>query len=502
MMGAGWRSGGVLALAALLALPCKAQDATPSVAALAAEIRANYDTARAEAKVPGTVFGVVQNGKLVFVEGLGVRDLASGRAVDADTRFRIASMSKAFTALAILHLRDEGKLSLEAPAARYVPELAAWKLPTGDSRAITVADLLHHRAGLVSDDPWGDRQQELSEPEFTALIAAGMDFASPPGVRHEYSNYGYALLGRVIANVTGRPYQDYIRETIMRPLGMSDTGYDIFASPPAARALGYRWQDGAWLREPEMRDGAFGAMGGIETTANDYAKWVAFLLAAWPPRDEPETGPIRRATVRDLAATLAYMPPIERASELGPPCRQSIGYAAGLRVVGDCELGRVLTHGGGYPGYGSNMILLPAAGVGAFVFSNRTYAGLGTANFKTLLILRRAGAIPDRSLPLSAGLVAAYEAAKRAWTTGSLEGIPLARNVALDKDLSRRAREIAEIKELVGACQMDEPVAPISAMEGRFEWSCAKGVVVGRVQRAPTPRVELQALEFGGGPRS
>ena len=71
-------------------------------------------------------------------------------------------MSKAFTALAILHLRDTGKLSLDAPAVRYVPELANWKLPTADSRPITVADLLHHRAGLVTDDPWGDRQQVLT----------------------------------------------------------------------------------------------------------------------------------------------------------------------------------------------------------------------------------------------------------------------------------------------------------------------------------------------------
>ena len=463
---------------------------------MAEEIRANYDGARVEAHVPGTVFGVVKDGKLVLVRGLGVRDTQSARPVDADTRFRIASMSKAFTALAILHLRDTGKLSLDAPAVRYVPELANWKLPTADSRAITVADLLHHRAGLVTDDPWGDRQQVLSEPDFTALIGSGVEFANAPGVRHEYSNYGYALLGRIISNVTGKRYQDYIRETIMLPLGMTSTSYDVLASPPGSRALGYRWEDEAWVREPDMRDGAFGAMGGVETTASDYARWISFLLAAWPARDEAEQGPVRRATVRDLVASLSFMPPIERAEELGAPCRQSIGYGAGMRVIGDCELGRVLTHGGGYPGYGSNMILLPDAGVGAFVFSNKTYTGLSIANFRALLMLRRAGAIPDRRAAASPGMLKAYDLAKQAWTAASVEGLPLAANVAMDKDLARRAREMAGLKQRMGDCAMREALVPVSAMEGKFEWSCANGRVSGRLLRAPITEFQLQAIDF------
>lgn len=484
------------ALAGLLTVATPVAAEQPPIETMRSEIHANYDEARVENHVPGTVYGVVKDGSLVLVEGLGVRDIESKVPVDADTRFRIASMSKAFTALAILHLRDQGKIALDAPASRYVPELATWKLPTADSRPITVADLLHHSAGLVTDDPWGDRQQVLSEPEFTALIASGMDFATAPGVNMEYSNYGYALLGRIISNITGKRYQDYIRETIMRPLGMSSTSYDVFASPTGARALGYRWQDEAWVREPDMRDGAFGAMGGVETTARDYARWMAFLLAAWPPRDGPDEGPVKRSTVRDLVSSINHMPPIDRAKDLGEPCRQSIGYAAGLRVIGDCELGRVLTHGGGYPGYGSNMILLPDAGVGAFVFSNKTYTGLSVANFRTLLLLRRAGAIPDRPVAVSTGLARAYELAKQAWTAGSVEGLPLAVNVPLDQNLTRRARELAELKQQVGACAMSEAVSPLSAMEGRFEWTCGKGNIAGHLLRAPTLTFQLQAIDF------
>ncbi|ANY20503.1 D-alanyl-D-alanine-carboxypeptidase/endopeptidase AmpH precursor [Tsuneonella dongtanensis] len=467
-----------------------------SIDSLLGEIHAIYETDRVAAHVPGTVYGIVSDGKLVFVEGLGTRDPKTGVPVDAYTRFRIASMSKAFTGLAILHLRDEGRIDLGAAVSRYVPEVADWRLPTADSRAPTVSDLLHHTAGLVEDNPWGDRQQVLTEPEFTQLIGSGMDFANAPGTEFEYSNYGYALLGRIITNVSGKRYQDYIRETIMLPLGMASTSYDVFSSPASERAIGYRWQDDEWVREPDMRDGAFGAMGGVETTANDYAKWMAFLLSAWPPSDAPETGPVRRSTVRDLVSVVSYAPPGNRPEVLGAPCRWSAGYGAGLRVLGECELGRVLTHSGGYPGYGSHMALVPSAGVGIFVFNNATYTSLGLTNYKALLALRRAGAIPDKPLPISTGLTAAYELAKRAWASGTVAGLPLANNVVPDRDLGRRSQDIATIKQAVGACETGSPVVPVSAMEGRFEWTCTSGRVAGRVQRAPTADLQLQVVSF------
>lgn len=487
----------VLAAAALaFSVPAAAQDTAPGINSLLGDVHAIFEQDRVTAHVPGTVYGIVKDGKLVFVEGLGTRDPKTGAPVDADTRFRIASMSKAFTALAILHLRDEGKIDLGAPVSRYVPETAGWSLPTKDSRAITVSDLLHHTAGFVEDNPWGDRQQVLTEAEFDAVMRSGMDFANAPGVAMEYSNYGYALLGRIVSNVSGVRHQDYIRQTIMLPLGMTSTTYDVLANPARSRAIGYRWQDGEWVREPDMRDGAFGAMGGVETTANDYAKWMAFLLSAWPADDAPETGPVRRSTVRDLVSTLSYVPPAMRSDALGPECRQSFGYGAGLRVVGDCDLGRVLTHSGGYPGYGSHMVLLPEAGVGSFVFNNATYTSLGLSNYKALLRLRRAGAIPDRPLPLSKGLSEAYALARSAWDRGSLEGVPLANNVAPDRDLARRAREIAELKRKVGTCAAVANYKAISAMEGEFEWACTNGKVAGRVQRAPTAQLELQVIEF------
>ena len=287
----------LLALAFACSTPAPA--AAPDKAALT-EVDKIFADWQLAAHAPGLVYGVVADGQA----GRGARPRrpghSVGRAGHPDSLFRIASMSKAFTALAILKLRDEGKLSLDAPAELYVPELKGWAYPTSDSPKITVRNLLTHNAGFVEDNPWGDRQQVLTEPEFTAMLKSGVPFSRAPGVAMEYSNLGYATLGRIISNVSGTRYQDYIRREIMLPLGMTSTTYDIFASPKARRSIGYRWQDNRWVREPDMKDGAFGAMGGVETSASDYAKWVAFLLSAWPARDGPDAGPVRRSSVREI----------------------------------------------------------------------------------------------------------------------------------------------------------------------------------------------------------
>ena len=249
--------------------PVLAQDA-----AVFAEVDRTMENYRLDAHIPGMVWGIVQDGRLVHVKGAGVQDIDTKRPVNADTLFRIASMTKAFTALSILKLRDEGKLALDAPVETYVPELRGWKYPTDDSPKIRVRELLTHTAGFVTDDPWGDRQTPLPEDDFTRLLRDGVPFTRPPATAMEYSNLGYALLGRIVANVSGQPYKDFVQRLLFTPLGMAATGYDVAAAPQERRALGYRWEDNAWKLEPTMAHGAFGAMGGIQTSAADYAKWV------------------------------------------------------------------------------------------------------------------------------------------------------------------------------------------------------------------------------------
>ncbi len=489
----------IVAAIASATAPVMAQS-TPSAvapsAAVASDIAAAFDRYMAEQHVPGLVYGLVEDGRLVLVRGVGVQDTDTRAPVTPDSLFRIASMSKAFTALAILKLRDDGKLALDDPAERYVPEMKGWRYPTADAPKITVRALLTHTAGYVEDNPWGDRQQPLSEPAFTAMLRGGVPFASGPGLRMEYSNFGYATLGRIVGTVSGMPYQRLIGRTLMTPLGMAATGYDIAAAAPASRARGYRWQDDAWVREPDMADGAFGAMGGVQTSANDYAKWVAFLLSAWPARDGADAGPVRRSTVREIVQGANFPTARMRPAAMGAPCRWASTYAMGWNVVDDCDLGRIVTHTGGYPGYGSVVALLPDAGVGVFAFANHNYAAPVLPAMQALLAMKAAGLATPRADPVSPGLAAAYAAARAAWVDGGIERAPLAVNMLLDRTAALRRRDIAAAKAKVGACATDAAIAPISAMEGRFTWRCATGTITGRVQRAPTPDLSLQVIDF------
>lgn len=480
----------------LLLRAMSAQAATPDAVALT-EVDKIFADWRLSAHVPGLVYGIVADGKLVHLKSMGVQDTATNAPVTPDSLFRIASMSKAFTALAILKLRDEGKLSLDAPAERYIPQLKAWRYPTSDSPRITVRNLLTHTAGFVEDNPWGDRQQVMSEAEFDKLLTAGVAFARPPGMAMEYSNLGYALLGRIITNISGKPYQDYIRGQIMQPLGMNSTTYDIFTSPQGRRAMGYRWQDNQWVKEPDMKDGVFGAMGGVETSANDYAHWVTFLLSAWPPRDGVESGPVRRATVREIATGNNFATGAMRAASVGgSACRQAVAYAMAWRAIDDCDLGTILTHTGGYPGYGSVVALLPNSGIGIFAFASRTYGAPSLPANRALMALQKAGVVKNVSVTLNADLASAYEAAKAVWRTGDINAAPLANNMLLDRDAERWRKQVEGLKAEVGACAATEALQPISAMEGRFAWTCEHGRVAGRVQRSPKATVKIQALNF------
>src|SRR5262245_34536008 len=253
-----------------------------------------------QAHVPGAAWGIVVDADLAHAGATGVRDVATKAPVDADTVFRIASMTKSFTAMAILKLRDEGKLSLEDPAERYVPELKGLRYPTSDSPRLTIRHLLSHSTGFPEDNPWGDQQLADTDDDLGRMIKSGIPFSNPPGIAYEYSNYGFGILGRIVQNVSGMPYTKYLTTAILEPLGMTSTFMQANAVPAARLAHGYRWQDEAWLEEPQLPDGSFGPMGGMLTSVADLSRWVGFMLAAFPPRDEADAGPVSRASRREM----------------------------------------------------------------------------------------------------------------------------------------------------------------------------------------------------------
>lgn len=473
-----------------------------TIDSVAPRIDALFRRFQQDAHVPGIVWGIVRDGRLVHFGASGVQDNETRRPVTADTLFRIASMSKAFTALAILKLRDDARLSLDALAETYVPELGGWTYPTGDSPRIRVRDLLSHVGGFVTDDPWGDRQTPLPEAEFTQMLRTGVPFTRAPQTAYEYSNFGYALLGRIVTNVSGRPFEEYIRDEIMAPLGMASTGHDIARAPQQRRALGYRWENDAWSREPDMAPGAFGAMGGVQTSANDYARWVAFLLSAWPPRDGPEQGPARRASVRELAQGANFPALGTRPGGRSNGCPQAVTYGMGMRVASDCALGFTLSHGGGYPGYGSFLLLLPEQGVGLFAFANRTYGAPVAPIWDAAAELREAGLLAARPLPVSPALATNYAAAGAMYRASNLAPgrERLAMNFLMDRSAENWAREFARLRREVGECSTGAPITATGALAGRFQWTCERGRLDGQLLLAPTNPPTIQALRLNVAP--
>lgn len=486
----------LIAASSIACTPAQAQ----TLDSLQPDIDAVFAKFQADAHVPGMVYGVVKDGRLAYVKGIGVQDLEAKRPVTPDSLFRIASMTKAFTALSVLSLRDKGKLRLDDLAEAYVPEVKRWTYPTSDSPRIRIRDLLAHVGGFVTDDPWGDRQQVLPQDDFTRMLKAGVPFSRTPQTAHEYSNFGYAILGRIVAKASGMPYRTYVERTILKPLGMTSSGYVVTDAPKDRRAIGYRWENDAWAEEPTMRDGAFNAMGGLQVSANDYAKWVAFLLSAWPPRDGPEIGPVKRATVREIAQGLNFVSVAQRSGASGPTaCKQALAYGMAWRVAQDCDLGLTLAHGGGYPGYGSHVMLMPEFGVGIFALSNRTYAGPSAPAWDSAVLMHKAGLLKRGEAPVSADLAAFYALAGQVYAAGEISALDgkVAMNFPLDRTADNWAKVLADLKSKSGNCATDAPITATGAMSGTFKWTCDKGEVQGQVLLAPTKSVTLQSLRFG-----
>ncbi len=442
-------------------------------------------------QLPGLAAGIVQKGVLVHTVTVGLADLEAARAVRPDTAFRIASMTKNMTALAILALRDQGRLTLDAPLSEYVPQFGAVPPATRDSPPVTVRMLMSHAAGFVTDDPWGDRVLGMTPGELDGLIARGRLFARPPGVAFEYSNLGYALLGRVLTNLSGTSYQSFIGKTFLAPLGMTRTTFDPQQAMGGDFAWGYRLDEKQWSRERVEPDGEVGAMGGLITTVPDYARWVAFLLSAWPPRDEPETGPVRRSTIREMGLwhSMPYLPDV-----VGGRAAAATAYGAGLMDSDDPKHGRRLHHPGGLPGYGSHVSMLPARGWGVFAFANRTYAPMSRLTVQLIDLLHDAAPKPSAAVS-SPALKRAVEAVVAAYGQGRIAaaGHVFAVNFLLDTPARYRDAELSALKRRLGGARLTA-IEPTHALAGRFTLACERGELTGTIVLSPDAEPGIQKL--------
>ncbi|MGQ0737294.1 MAG: serine hydrolase domain-containing protein [Acidobacteriota bacterium] len=450
--------------------------------------------------VPGAAWGIVIDGELAHSGFTGVRDIASKARVDADTAFRIASMTKSFTAMAILKLRDEGRLSLDDPAERYVPELKGLTYPTSDAPRITIRHLLSHAQGFPEDNPWGDQQLAATDAQMTAMLRQGIPFSNVPGVAYEYSNYGFAILGRIVSHVSGVPYATYVSEHILKPLGMNATTLEPTAVPAARLAHGYRWEDERWKEEPQLRDGAFGAMGGMLTSLRDLARYTGVFVSAWPPRDGPEMPPLARASLREMQQIARPRASVVTRSAEGAVQLNVGGYGFGLGVTETCRFGHVVAHSGGLPGFGSQMRWLPDYGVGLIAMGSRTYTGWGGVFNGALELLDQTGGLQPRMAQPSPALVQARDEVSSLivqWDEKLADRLA-ADNLFLDQSRERRRREIEALVAKVGACRAGGPFTQVeNALRGTWMLECERGAVHVSITLAPTMPPRVQFLEVG-----
>ena len=453
--------------------------------------------------VPGAAWGIVVDGKVAHIGTAGFRDLAKQQPVEGDTVFRIASMTKSFTAMAILQLRDAGKLSLDDPAEKYVPELRALRYPTTDSPRLTLRHLLTHSGGFPEDNPWGDQQLARSEEEFTAMLRQGIPFSNPPGIAYEYSNYGFAILGRVVTRVSGMPYTQYVEQKILRPLHMDSTTLEPAAVPATRLAHGYRWEDDQWKEEPQLANGAFGSMGGMLTSIDDLTKYVGVFLAAWPPRDEAEASPLKRSSLREMQQAWRPNTTTVTRDASGNTLLNVASYGYGLRVAQTCNFRHVVAHTGGLPGFGSQMRWLPEHGVGLIGFGSRTYTPWGKVFDTAFDALRATGALQPRAVQPSPAFTTAQadvNALIAQWDDAIADRMA-AMNLYLDSAKARRHQSLDALHQEVGTCQFRSGSTRLeNPLRGVWLLDCERGTLQASITLAPTEPAKVQFLEVKRAP--
>lgn len=510
------------------------------------EIDAMFRGLTDDGAAPGIAYGVVGRTGLVHAGGHGVvRE--NGPRPDAATAFRIASMTKSFTAASILLLAERGALTLADPVGRHVPEFSAVRLPTSDSPQVTVGMLASMSGGLPEDDAWADRQESMTREEFARLLTGGVRFVTVPGTAYEYSNLGYALLGRVVEAASGTTYHDFVDRHLLRPLGMAATGFDTSVPAPGGVATGHARVDGRWRPEPFSGPGVFSAIGGLFSTVEDLAVWMSRLAAAFPARDGADPGPLSRAARRAMQQVHRAVPPAGGTVADHGPVR--VGYGYGLNIEHDPVWGTVVSHSGGYPGFGSHMRWHPGTGLGVVALTNARYVTgktQATAALRALLsdaagtdgpgaaradahtvdadgadtdgAAVRTGRTPATgAAPVVPGAASggrpadgadlwpetvqarvAVEGLLREWDP-AVAAACFADNVELDLDLPRRRARIRELVETAGPLTETDPADGIAGSDSaaHLVWRVrgARGVLRCEIRLTPQNPPKIQTLD-------
>jgi CubicO group peptidase (beta-lactamase class C family) len=303
----------------------------------------------------------------------GMADAATARKVDANTIFHWASITKTFTGIAIMQLRDRGRLSLDDPIVKYLPELRAVHDPWGPVEAITLRQLMSHTAGFRNPTwPWGgDQPWHPFEPTTWAQVAAMLPYTEilfPPGSKYSYSSPGIIFLGRVIEQLSGDDYEVYVDKNILKPLGMARSYFDLTPYHLLAdRSNNYEVKDGKPVANGlDFDTGITTSNGGLNAPIGDMARYFAFLLGKGPGANGP-VPVLARASLEEM-----WRPVMTAGGAEAPG--DSVALSFFVKHEGPF---RLIGHTGSQRGFRAFFYLEPASGTAVVAAFNTAAANEG-----------------------------------------------------------------------------------------------------------------------------
>lgn len=446
-------------------------------------------------RTPGLIYAVTYQEQILHTKGIGVSSLG-GNTPDSQTVFRVASITKSFTAAAALILRDQNLLDLDKPITKYIPEFEGVMVPFPNSPKITLRMLLTMTAGFPTDDKWADRQESLTPGEFIKLIETGLRFDSVPGTNWEYSNLGYALVTAIIVNVSGKRFTEFIETEILTPLKMATSSFDFRRLENLA--TGYVKRNGAWEAEPFSSHGAFSGIGGLLTNTVDLAKWIGIMIQAFDSESIDQHNSISSISRREMQQLQRIMPP-SRLRQLDAPTTSSAGYGFGLAVEEDFDFGKIVGHSGGYPGFGSHMRWHIGSGIGLIALANGRYASPGEACAQALRYLlekRESAEYPRDPSKILYEMQLQVELLIQNWDNLVADRI-FADNMDLDDPRSFRQSEIATALREIGGLLSTRTIADtISDSLSHLSWKLLghRGALKVEIRLTPNLPARLQVL--------